>query len=114
MTAQRAERAIHILSIVGIWIAVLMAWGFRSRQVDAWASRGGDLPAPTLLWLEFADSWLAFALPAMFTILVIWLVRSRSPHANWVAGSLLLLGLVYGAFAQAAAILPTFSMCTSV
>src|SRR5688572_27910104 len=97
MTAQRAERAIHILSIVGICIAFLMAWGFRSRKVDALASRGADLPGPTVLWLPFTDSWLPFAVPVVCTVLVIWLIRSRCDHLYLVAASLRFVGLSYGA-----------------
>ena len=111
MNAQRAERSIQIMSIAGIWIAFFVGWGFKVRQVGTLSSMGADLPAPTLIWLELADSWIALAIPAICTLLIVWLMRKRSLHANWVAGSLLLVGLLYGVAAQTAIILPTFKLC---
>jgi hypothetical protein len=114
MNAQRAERSIQIMSMAGIWIAFFVGWGFKVRQVGALASRGADLPAPTLLWLDLADSWVAVVIPAICTGLIIWLMRKKSIHANWVAGCLLFAGLLYGALGQTAIILPTFTMCGAV
>jgi len=111
MNPQRAERVVQGMSVLGIWIAFLVGWGFKSRQVPSFSSLGADLPAPTLLWLEMADSWFALAIPAIGTLLIVWLFRRRSAHLNWVAGSLLFVGLFYGVFAQTAAILPTFKLC---
>ena len=112
MNAQRAERVVQGMSVLGIWIAFLVGWGFKSRQVASFSSFGADLPAPTLLWLELADSWFALAVPLIGTLLIVWLFRRRSPHLNWAAGSLLLVGLFYGVFAQTATILPTFKLCS--
>ena len=114
MNAQRVERGIHVFSVIAIWMAFLMGWGFKVRQMEPLAALGSDLPAPTLLWLGFADSWVALAFPAICTVLIVWLMRSRSAHVNWVASSMLIVGLLYGVIAQTALILPTFKMCGAV
>jgi hypothetical protein len=114
MNAQRAEKAVHVLSVAALWMAFLVGWGFKARQAESFASQGADLPAPTLIWLDLADSWLALAIPAICTVLMVWLIRSRSAHLNWVAGSLMFAGLLYGVFAQTAIILPSFKMCGAV
>jgi mannose/fructose/N-acetylgalactosamine-specific phosphotransferase system component IID len=101
------------MSVLGIWIAFLVGWAFNKVQAASYSSHGADLPEPTLLWLDL-DSWLALFLPAICTLLIVWLIWRRSVHLNWVAGSLLFFGLFYGAFAQTAAILPAFRMCGSL
>lgn len=111
MNAQRAERVVQAMSVVGIWLAFRAGWGFKSRQEPSFSSFGADLPVPTLMWLELADSWIALIFPAICTLLIVWLIWRRSSHLNWVAGSLLFFGLLYGVFAQTAVILPTFKLC---
>lgn len=92
-------------------MAIASGWMFRGRQASALTAMGADLPAPTLLWLEWADSWAVLALPVACTALVAWLIRRRSPHLNWIAGLMLFGGLLYGAFGQVAGILPMFKLC---
>jgi hypothetical protein len=111
MNTQRAERLVQIMSVTGIWVAFLVGWLFKARQMESLSSQGADLPAPTLLWLALADSWIALAVPATCTVLIIWLMRKKSIHTNWVAGWLLFAGLLYGVVAQTAIILPSFKMC---
>src|SRR5262245_10875 len=114
MNAQRAERVVQVMSVLGIWIPFLVGWGFKEVQAKSYSSYGADLPAPTLLWLDLVDSWIALVFPAICTVLVLWLIWRRSVHLNWVAGGLLFFGVLYGVFAQTAAILPAFKMCGSV
>ena len=114
MNAQRAERVVSTLSVFGIWIAFLVSWGLKDVQAKALSSHGADLPVPTLMWLDFSGSWISFAFPAICTMLIVWLMRRRSVHLNWVAGALLFLGTCYAALGQTAAILPVFRMCAPV
>jgi uncharacterized membrane protein len=114
MNAQRAERVVQMMVVLGIWTPFLLGRGLKEAQVKSYSSYGADLPAPTLLWLDLADSWIALAFPAICTVLILWLIRRRSVHLNWVAGTVLLLGVLYSVFAQTAAVLPVFKMCSSV
>lgn len=111
MQPQRAERLVQGMSVIGIWMAFLAGWAFKSRQMPTFSSFGADLPTLTLMWLELADSLFALAIPAIATLLIAWLFRRRSAHLNWVAGSVLFIGLIYGVFVQTVAILPTFKLC---
>ena len=114
MNVQRADRIVHILSILGIWLAFLVGWMFSVGMATAWAFRRGDVPASTALYFELPAAWMALVCPTIFTILIIWLIRSRSVHLNWVVGSLLLASLTYSAFAQFAAVLPAYSLCGAI
>ena len=114
MNAQPAERVVQVMSMLGVWVPLLVDRGFKETRAESYSSYGGDLPMPTLLWLAMADSWMVLAVPAICTVLVLWLIRRRSAHLNWVAGTLLFLGVLYGAFARIAAILPAVKICSSV
>ena len=114
MNVQHAERVVHVLSVLGMWTAFLVSRGLKDVHAKAYSAYGADLPVPTLLWLDSADSWISLALPTIGTLLILWLIRRRSVHLNWVAGGLLFVGLFYAVFAQTAAILPAFKMCASV
>ena len=111
MNARRAERVVQVMAVPGIWMAFLVGWVFKSMQAKSYLSSHTDLPKPTLLWLDFADSWMALAFPAVCTVLIVWLIRRGSVHLNWVTGSLLFFGMFYGFIAQTATILPSFKMC---
>ena len=114
MNMQLGERVLSTTSVLGIWIAFLVGWGLKDVQAKSLSSHGADLPVPTLIWLDLAGSWVTLAFPAICTVLIVWLMRRRSVHLNWVAGASLFLGTCYAAFGQTAAILPVFKMCTSV
>jgi uncharacterized membrane protein len=114
MNAQRAERVFHVLSVLGIWLVFLVSRGLKDVQAKSYSSYGADLPAPTLFWLDLAGSWFSLGFPAICTVVIVWLIRRRSGHLNWIAGSLLFLGACYAVLAQTAAILPAFTMCGSV
>lgn len=114
MTAQRAERLIHVLSVAGIWIALLTSWGLRGKQYESYSKFGADLPWPTIWWLDFAGSWLALGIPAVCTVLVAWPAWRRSAHLTWVAGTLLFAGMCYAVIGQTAAALPFFKACMAV
>ena len=114
MNQHRAERAIHLLSVAGIWLTFFAVWGSTGRHMKTLTSRGADLPGPTLLWLEIAGSWVTFLIPVICTGLIIWAVRRANPHANWMAGAVLCFGLFYAVAAHTAVILPTFTLCGPV
>ncbi len=114
MNANRAERVVQVISVPGVWMAFLVGWGYKAVQEKSLAAHGADLPMPTLLWIDFADSWLALAFPAACTVLIVWLVRRASIHLNWVAGAVLFISMLYGVIAQTATILPSFKMCGAV
>jgi hypothetical protein len=114
MNAPRAERVSHIAAIVSIWLAFLLGWGFRTGVERAWSERRGDLPDLTLLYLGWANSWIALVFPAVCTGVIVWLIRLRSAHLNWVACSVLTSGLLYALLAQVAFVLPAFKLCGSV
>lgn len=111
MNIQRAERLMQVLAVIGIWFSIGFGWAFKGRQVDVLTAHGADLPAPTMLWLDWADSWAVLAVPIACTVLMVSLMRRSSPHANWVASLLLFAGLLYGAIGQVAGILPMFKLC---
>lgn len=112
MNIQRTERFMQVLAVIGIWFAIGFGWAFKGRQVDVLTGYGADLPAPTKLWFDWADSWAVLVVPVACTVLVVALRRRRSPHANWVASLLLFAGLLYGAIGQVAGILPMFKLCS--
>lgn len=114
MNTQLAERVVSTMSVLGIWIAFLVGWGLKDAQSKSHSSLGADLPAPTLMWFDLAGSWVTLAIPAICTVLIVWLMRRRSVHLNWVAGTSLFLGTCYATFGQTATILPVFKMCSSV
>ncbi len=114
MTVQWAERALPIMSILGIWVTFLVGRGFREVQAQSYFSDGADLPALTSVWLELTASWATLVFPAICTVLITWLIWRRSVHLNWVTGCLLLFGMFYGVLGHAAAVLPAFKMCGSV
>jgi hypothetical protein len=114
MNAQLAERAIQLLSVLGVWLAFLAGRGVRAVQLETYEKFGADLPPPTLWWLDMAGSLWTLAIPAAGTLLVFWLMRRRSAHANWTAGVVLAAGLGYALFTQAAALLPYIKPCAAV
>ena len=114
MNAQRTERVVCTMSVLGIWIAFLVSWALKDVYAKSLSSHGADLPAPTLIWFDLAGSWISFVFPAICTVIIIWLMRRRSVHLNWVAMAVLFLGTCYVAFGQTAAILPAFKMCASL
>ena len=114
MNAQRAERVVHVLSVAGIWVALLTSWGVRGKQMESYSAFGADLPVPTIWWLDFAGSWFALGIPAVCTVLVVWLAWRRSAHLTWVAGALLFAGLSYAVIGQTASVLPFFKACSAV
>jgi hypothetical protein len=114
MNAQRIERAFQVVSLASLWLAFASGWVFKHGLASAWSERGADLPDPTLIYLALADGWMALVLPSVCTVAFLWLFRSRSPHLNWVSTGLVLAGLLYGLFAQAAFVLPAYKLCGSV
>jgi len=114
MNVQRAERVIQILSALASWLAFVVVWVSGPRHLEAWLARGADLPAPTLAWLAFSGSGISLLVPALCTAAMIWVVRKRSAHANWVAGAILLFALFYTIVAHTAMILPSFTLCGPV
>jgi hypothetical protein len=114
MNPRRAEIGIQILSVLAIWATFFAVWGSKGQYLQALTARGADLPGPTLIWLEIAGSWIAFAVPLICTVLVIWTLQRGSIHANWIAGLVLLLATFYALAAHVAVVLPTFTMCGPV
>lgn len=114
MNQQRAESWFQVIAVFGLWIAFGIGWAFKVGLTATLSERGGDLPDATLLWQWFADSWGALAIPVGCTVLLLSLARNRSIHRNWVAGSLLFVGLLYSAAGQVAVILPTLKLCSSL
>jgi hypothetical protein len=114
VNTQRAERGVQIFSIVSIWLVFLAVWSWTGRHSQSWKKQGTDLPDLTLLWLDVAGSAFSLAIPLLCTVLVLWLLRARSAHSNWVAGAVLCLGVLYALAGHTAIILPTFTLCGAV
>jgi hypothetical protein len=114
MNQQRAESWFQVIAVAGLWIAFGIGWAFNVALTATLSERGGDLPAATLLWQWFADSWGVLAIPVGCTVLLVWIASIRSLHRNWVAGSLLFVVLLYSVAGQVAVILPTLKLCSSL
>ena len=110
MNPQRAERVIQILSVAGIWFAFAVVWfgavGYMRMYLNL--DSEPDLPESTLVWLAMGQSGFAFLVPAALTLIIAWLMKVRSPHAGWVAGTVLGIALLYVAGALVAVVLPNF------
>ena len=109
MEPYRAEKVIHLMAIVGIWLSFAVVWISAEQYSQSWSP--ADVPDPTLIWLAIAGNGATFLVPAICTIVIIGLVRSRGQHSNWVAGTVLCLGLSYAIAAQAALVLPKIVSC---
>ncbi len=114
MNVQRAERMIQLLAPLAAWLAFVVVWVSGPRHLETWLGRGADLPGPTLAWLTFAGSWMSLLVPALCTAAMIWVLRKRMAHANWVASAVLLTALLYTIIALTALILPSFTLCGPV
>lgn len=111
MNVQRAEKAIRIIAPLAVWFAFVVVWLSGPRHLDAWLAQGADVPGPTLAWLEFSGSWISLLVPTLCTAAMIWVIRRTGAHANWVAGAILIVALLYTIIAHTAMILPGFTSC---
>jgi hypothetical protein len=113
MNHLRAEKAVQLFSIAGIWMAFALVWA-SAPWVVAWLrDHHRDCSSLAALWLAVAQSGLALAVPTILTFVIARLVITRSRHANWVAGVSLAAGLLYVIGTIIAASLATFSLCIS-
>ena len=100
------------------WLAIAAALdGLTGRLRTEWSAFGADLPAPTLLLLEFEGYWCLPVALALGLCGVAWFMRSRPAFFRWTAVAQLFVLLMASACFTLAIIsiaLPVFKMCGAV
>ena len=77
MNHLRAEKAVQLFSIAGIWLAFALVWA-TAPWVMAWLlDHHRDCSSPGVLWLAVAQSGLALVVPTILTFVIARLVITR-------------------------------------
>lgn len=111
MNPMRAEKAVQLISIAGIWLAFVAVWYAAPGYMFLLREIGASPPCAPFSWPAVAQSSLSFVVPAILTFTIAWLMKTRSRHANWAAGVVLATALLHVIASHVTFVLPAFSLC---